>query len=371
MHEIQPLIEKGILRHYTYESIEIYVNKKTKIYIPENATDDLLKAIHEEMVHPGSYRMYNTIKKFFTTPKLKNKIIYLTNNCQKCQINKPFRNYHGEIKGNISSSTPWESISTDLYGPFKLEDFHDTSNGYILTITDRFSRWSRLILIKNIKGSTIASATEKYWIKKHPHPSKILSDQGRQFTSKEYADLCKTYNIEHQFSSPFNPTGNSISERINSTISNSLRCLKGLPIKKAIAKIENSLNQSYHSTLKCSPNELLHALNKFDPLKRSIKIDLSNVQKNILTQNEKTVRINNRMRNTNFNYTIGCKVYKQKQIRSKLDAYWEGPFTVKDVKAKGNVVLIKRHNNSEEWTNIKQLRPFQGGAECRDLTRLI
>lgn len=65
------------------------------------------------------------------------------------------------------------------------------------------------------------------------------------------------------------------------TLANSLRCLKNTPINNCIAIIEDAINLSYHST-KFSPYEITHNISAFDPpLKRDIKVNLSDIKTRI------------------------------------------------------------------------------------------
>ncbi|KAG0429710.1 hypothetical protein DMUE_5726 [Dictyocoela muelleri] len=87
--------------------------------------------------------------------------------------------------------------------------------------------------------------------------------------------------------SPYNPTCNGISERLNATIKNKLRIYKGESLNEIVKKIEVNLNFSFHSTLKASPIEILKGYSVFDLLKKNIKDKLP-----IIKANEKIIKEN-------------------------------------------------------------------------------
>ncbi|KAG0419942.1 Pro-Pol polyprotein [Dictyocoela roeselum] len=109
-------------------------------------------------------------------------------------------------------------------------------------------------------------------------PKKILSDQGRQYISETFKEILKQNNVQHILTSPHNPTGNSVSERINKTIADICRIYKGVSIYRLKRLIENRINHTYHRALNLSPHETVFKYSKLDPLKR----ELNNHNKSIM-----------------------------------------------------------------------------------------
>ena len=70
----------------------------------------------------------------------------------------------------------------------------------------------------NMEASTLADImvkefTSRYWI-----PSKIHSDQGRQFTSKLFKEMCKLLQIEKTQTTLYHPESDGMVERFNRTL---------------------------------------------------------------------------------------------------------------------------------------------------------
>ncbi|KAG0417629.1 Gag-Pro-Pol polyprotein [Dictyocoela roeselum] len=109
----------------------------------------------------------------------------------------------------------------------------------------------------SICSKNITKAFEDSWINKFGAPSKFLSDQGRQYIASEFKNLLKSYKIKHVLSSPYNPTCNSISERINSTILQVCRLNRGKSLPVLKKAIEIRLNLSPNTRYKLSPYEIV------------------------------------------------------------------------------------------------------------------
>ncbi|KAG0430132.1 Transposon Tf2-6 polyprotein [Dictyocoela muelleri] len=97
---------------------------------------------------------------------------------------------------------------------------------FIITFTDRCSRFTRIKFISEISSKCMQKAFKEEWLNHFQPPKTLLSDNGKCYTSQSSKEFFKSYNIKQIFTSPFNPTGNSISERLNQSISDVLRILK-------------------------------------------------------------------------------------------------------------------------------------------------
>ncbi|KAG0442535.1 Gag-Pro-Pol polyprotein, partial [Dictyocoela muelleri] len=129
--------------------------------------------------------------------------------------------------------------------------------------------FTRIFLLEDIKADSIVK-NFKIWLENCPRPVKAIPDLGRQYISNYFSDLLKSYDIQHIKTSPYNPTANGISERINSNIKNVLRIYKGSELSSVIQKVEINLNLTHHSILKASPVEILQGFSIFDIKNRDL-----------------------------------------------------------------------------------------------------
>ena len=76
-------------------------------------------------------------------------------------------------------------------------------------IGDNFTRWFEAIPLQDIKANTVCDALIDAWITRFEVPEYIHSDNGVQFTSKLYKDVCHKLGMEPTYSTPYHPQGNA------------------------------------------------------------------------------------------------------------------------------------------------------------------
>lgn len=87
---------------------------------------------------------------------------------------------------NISATYPLELVCMDY---LSLEpDNKDTRN--IFVITDHFTKFAVVVPTRDQKARTVAKAQWENFIVHYGFPSRLLSDQGRDFESKTVKELC-------------------------------------------------------------------------------------------------------------------------------------------------------------------------------------
>ncbi|KAG0440227.1 hypothetical protein DMUE_1896 [Dictyocoela muelleri] len=165
------------------------------------------------LIHPGRKKLFNTITNYVKIKNLKKIINSVCKRCTKCQEEKSYTKAKVLTKFVTEPYNRSEIIAVDIKGPIKTIHF-DTekikNKTYIVVITDLFSRYTKIPFVNDIHSSTICDAIEKTWLKFYPTPSKSLTDNGRQFTSENFAQIMKKFKIKYIRTPPHNPTRNSI-----------------------------------------------------------------------------------------------------------------------------------------------------------------
>ncbi|KAG0435920.1 Transposon Tf2-6 polyprotein, partial [Dictyocoela muelleri] len=336
---------------------DLFVDDKGRIYIPSEASEFFISRAHISLVHPGESKLYKTLKPIFNIPNIKTVIKRIAKKCIKCCLCKEKNIKYGKIKGNINSEKWLELISSDIFGPIKTNHFKTESKKeyfYIITFTDVYSRYTLIDITWDITAKTLAKSFEMTVIKNMGIPKSILTDQGRQYISQEFNILLSNYGINHVYSSAYNPTGNSVSERINKTIGDICRIFKGSSLHELKEMIETRINMTYHRILDTSPFELLNKYSAVDPLKR-VMINNKKTKQEI-----KEKRINEILTNSKrkiHEYKVGDKVFKKTFDPDKINDLYSGPFTIMKVSKDKNYVIIKE-NNKTSRQNIKNITPF-------------
>ncbi|KAG0442714.1 Retrovirus-related Pol polyprotein from transposon 17.6 [Dictyocoela muelleri] len=279
---------------------------------------DILE-IHKNLGHPGKLRTYYTLKLKYNFKKPYKSVVTELDKCLECNKNTISKIKHGKISGKIISNRPFETISSDIVGTFKTNLFEiETQNNefYIITITDIFSRFTKVYLLEEISSKSIIENAFKKFIKKDMNIEKCITDNGRQYTSSEFNEFLNSKKIKHIKTSPYNPQSNGISERINQTILKVLKIFQGLSINYILKTISKNLNNVYNTSIKNFPRQIIE-LYKSKPthqIFQKIKQLNSNSKKRNL------VKINRNRNNNEFKIgdQVLLKNFKIGKLEEKL-----------------------------------------------------
>ena len=133
----------------------------------------------------------------------------------KCQTSGAYKLPSKSAKaplGSMPTCAPWDRLSTDTIGPFPLTP---RGNKYILTFTDHFTKWVEVFAIPDQTATTCANILLNEIISRYGCPLSLHSDQGRNYTSDLFTELCQLLEIRKTRTSPRNPNGNGQCERFN------------------------------------------------------------------------------------------------------------------------------------------------------------
>ena len=86
-------------------------------------------------------------------------------------------------------SHPWEKIATDI--------FNLDGRDYSVTI-DYYSNFWEVDRLSNTKASTTILKLKSHFAL-YGIPDQVMSDNGPQFTSDEFANFAKTWDFEHLY----------------------------------------------------------------------------------------------------------------------------------------------------------------------------
>ena len=151
--------------------------------------------------------------------------------CDICLANKLTRNTVPKSRENPPvARAPLERVWTDVKG--KLEpDFW--GNQYFVSFTCEVTRFT-VVYVCRLK-SDVKTQFESYleWVKLQGRQVRILnSDGGGEYTANEFAtvmsdfqQVCKKHSIQQQFTGPNTSAQNGISERLNRTLMEAVRCV--------------------------------------------------------------------------------------------------------------------------------------------------
>ena len=115
---------------------------------------------------------------------------------------------------------PFQLVALDIVGPLPETP---RGNRYLLVMADYFTRWAEAFPLQSVTAEAVAVAVVNGWIARFGSPEQLHSDQGPQFESKLFAELCRLLGIHKTRTTPYHPEGDGLVERLNRTLLGLLR----------------------------------------------------------------------------------------------------------------------------------------------------
>ena len=106
--------------------------------------------------------------------------------------NDPKRRKRHPLKSYLLGGR-FERIAADISGSYPTST---NGNTYILVVRDYFTKLTELYPLPNITASTVADYFYRGWIKRYVCPKEIHFDQGRQFESALFKEVCALLQIK-------------------------------------------------------------------------------------------------------------------------------------------------------------------------------
>lgn len=339
---------------------QVKKDKQGRMLVKESEVKKFITIVHEWCVHPGISTLYQNIKNTYYVKNLKNNIIGVLTRCEKCLRNKRKKRYKGLGYG-INSNKKFHVICSDIFGPFEVagddkSSHYETTKGYFLTITDIYSRYTRIEFLQKITGKDLVQ-TFTNWIDENEKPKSIICDNGKQYTSKIFNSFLNKLGINKVCTPIYHPASNGISERLNQMIAEVLRMYKGEDIKRITELAMKRLNYNYHRAIQEHPISILQGYSEYDYIKNHTSFTPKH-------KNNKMRKLKkNKTKNIQSNIIIGDYVLIRNFVRNKLDDLFIGPFKITHISEKKLWLKVDAYNEWIHFDDIKLYKTYQSFEE--------
>ena len=172
-----------------------------RVIIPPSLQPQVLEELHH--THAGIVRLKAIARSYVWWPHLDQDLEKLAKSCTQCQS---YRNMPAAAPLHpwLWPSKPWQRIHIDYAGPI--------DGKMMLVVVDANSKWPE---VTPMSSSTTQATIEglRRLFAAYGLPQQLVSDNGPQFTSAEFAVFLRKNGVKHIYSSPYHPSTNGLAER--------------------------------------------------------------------------------------------------------------------------------------------------------------
>jgi len=364
---------------------------KQLVVVPSCKISNILEEYHNNSSggHLGVNKTLQKIKERFYWVGCHDSVRDWVAKCEQCSKAKgPRTRSHGKMQQYLVGA-PFERVALDIAGPFPESN---CGNKYVLVVMDYFSKWPEVYAIPNQEAKTIADVFINNWICRFGVPMELHSDQGRNFESMIFKEVCEKLGIKKTRTTPLHPQSDGMVERFNRTLEEHLKKVVDKNQKdwdEHIALFLMAYRSSIHDTTSTTPAKAVFGCDLRLPadLKFGIRPeealneeDFVSRQRRKLAEIHNDIRIRSKMQSDKMKARYDVRInssgfqegnlvllynpQKRKKLCPKLQTNWEGPYTI--IKRINDVVYrIQRTGNTRakmKVVHLERLTEFKGDA---------
>ena len=175
------------------------------ILVPEVLQDSLLILAHDLSRHNGGRRTYNCLKRQYYWKGMRKRVFKHCKQCSECilqnqgQPEKQFSHFQ-------TPDLPMQFICMDLVGP--IHPPSSKGNKYVLTVIDMLTGFTVATAIPDKNAETVCKAYRDHVYCIFGGSSRILTDNGTEFKTREMKNICDMLGIKQIFAPAYTPQSN-------------------------------------------------------------------------------------------------------------------------------------------------------------------
>ena len=231
-----------------------------RVIIPTKLRSTVLDMLHA--THLGMSGMKTLARSYVYWPLINSEIEQHANTCRTC--GKYGKSLPSLIEHPWNKpSMPWQRVHIDYAGPFLSKMW--------LVVYDAYTRWPEVIKMNKDTTSTATIRALREIFSRNGLPHVIVSDNGTNFTSKEFESFLANNNIKHLKTGTYHPKSNGCCERFVGTFKAAMKKMyeNCSDVDKNLANFLIHYRITPHSATGISPAEAL--------FKRSLRSRLNQV----------------------------------------------------------------------------------------------
>ena len=344
-------------------------DKFLRLVVPWSMRTSLIQLVHDGVTggHAGIAKTKDQLRRRAYWPGWTKSVERYVAACIPCALycnGKPPK--QGCLQPMLASR-PFETLSIDVTGPHPR-----SANGYmyILTIVDHFSKFAFAYPMRNQEATTVAKILVEQVICLVGTPSRILTDQGPNFESTLFKELCRMLGVTKIRTSPYKPSTNAGAERFHSTL-NAMLAKKMKESQRDwdlhVQPVLAAYRASKHASTSLSPNFVIFGRENVMPA------DLIFCNKNVLPDAENSVNLFVAQQQERFRSAYQIVRDHLKTMAQKRKAYYDASVRSKQFAVGDRVWYFyprKYLKRSRKWS-FAYVGPYTVMEKLTDLTYVI
>ena len=222
-------------------------------YVPASYRRLAFDSLHS-IAHPGIRASQRFVTQRYVWPGIQKDVRLWTRICHQCQQAKIHRHTKAPISTFDNQDARFEHILIEIAGPLP----QSNNNKYLLTCTDRFTRWPEAIPIPDITAETVTPAFINRWISNFDVPSNSTTDRGSQFESEVFRSVTALLGARRTPTTAYHPCANGLVERFHKHLKAALKThAASSSLTEVLPLIPLSIRSTVKADIGYSPAELV------------------------------------------------------------------------------------------------------------------
>ena len=217
-----------------------------RVVIPQKLRARLVEELHRD--HPGMVKMKAVARSYLWWPGVDKDLEECAKSCLACQAvrNAPAV---APLHPWVWPAKPWQRIHIDFAGPFLGKTF--------LIVIDAHSKWPEVVGMTTTTAQRTITELRKIFAA-YGLPEQLVSDNGPQFVSDDFALFMKMNGIKHIRCAPYHLSSNGAAERFVQTFKRAMKAgvESSLSLEQRLANFLLTYRSTPHATTNQTPSQL-------------------------------------------------------------------------------------------------------------------
>ena len=321
-----------------------------RIIIPKSLRKQILDLAHEG--HQGIVKCKSRLRGKVWWPGIDKEVEHYVKNCKACLLMSS-ENRPEPLNPTPLPDRPWQHIAVDICGPLP-------SGESLLVAVDYYSRWFEIAMLYSTSTAKVVNCLDN-WFTSHGLPELIVTDNGVQFTSSDFAQFLNENGIDHRKVTPYYPQANGEVERQNRTIMKAIKTIRaeGGDWRKELNKFLKAYRSTPHSVTRVSPAELMYG-RKMRTKLPEISLKYTGCDEEVRSRDRKYKEKGKEYHDHKFHVKegqveVGDVVVLQQRKENKLSSnFLSEPYKV--IEKKGNSVQIESTEGVQKRRNVIHMK---------------